>query len=224
MDILPKSIKSCFPIWTCFILGLSIISYALPQISSLLIYDQVAIFKGEVWRLFSSHLVHFTKLHLFYNLMAFGIAGWIIEYRGYQYFVLLCLLMAFFISVVLMVMKPDMIYYGGLSGLASGSIYYLALFGLRESQPWRLVCIVTLFFVPIKIFLEIAMSQSILAYSGPFTLMPHSHIIGCLVALFLFFAIKFNENRKHTILNHEPSMNNLINSIKAIAKKKRRKC
>jgi hypothetical protein len=129
--------------------------------------------------------------------MAFGVAGWIIEYRGYQHFALLCILMAFFISVFLMVMKPGMIYYGGLSGLASGSIYYLALFGLRESQPWRLVCIVTLFFVPIKIFLEIDMSQSILAYSGPFTLMPLCHIIGCLVALFLFFALKFNENRKH---------------------------
>jgi rhomboid family GlyGly-CTERM serine protease len=188
MGILPKSLKSRFPIWTCFILGLSIISSALPEVSSALIYDRVALFKGEVWRLFSSHLVHFTDLHLFYNLMAFGIAGGIIEYRGYQHFVLLCLLMAFFISVCLMVMKPDMIYYGGLSGLASGSIYYLALFGLRESQPWRLVCILTLFFVPIKIFLEIAMSQSILAYSAPFRIMPISHLIGCLVALFLFFA------------------------------------
>jgi len=204
MDNRPKGIKSRFPIWTCFILGLSIISYALPQVSSILIYDRVAIFKGEIWRLFTSHLVHFTTLHLFYNLMAFGVAGWIIEYRGYQHFVLLCLLMAFFIGVFLMVMKPDLIYYGGLSGLASGSIYYLALFGLRESQPWRLMCIVTLFFVPIKILLEIDMSQSILAHSGPFTLMPLSHIIGCLVALFLFFAIKFNENRKRIFFNHEP--------------------
>jgi rhomboid family GlyGly-CTERM serine protease len=186
MDILPKSIKSRFPIWTGLILGLSIISYAFPQVSYALIYDRAAIFKGEVWRLFSSHLVHFTKLHLFYNLMAFGVAGWIIEYRGYQHFVPLCLLMAFFISVFLMVMKPGMIYYGGLSGLASGAVYYLALFGLRESHPWRLVCIVTLFFVPIKIFLEMDMNQSIFAYSGPFMIMPLSHIIGCLVAVFLF--------------------------------------
>ncbi len=198
MDILPKrSLKSHFPIWTCLILGLSIISYALPQVSSALIYDRVAIFEGEVWRLLSSHLVHFTKLHLFYNLIAFGIAGWIIESRGYQYFVSLCLLMAFSISVFLLVMKPNMIYYGGLSGLASGSIYYLALLGLREPQPWRLMCIVTLFLVPIKIFLEIDMSQSILNYSGPFSLVPLSHIIGCLVAIFLFFATKQSqENEK----------------------------
>jgi rhomboid family GlyGly-CTERM serine protease len=194
MDIPPKNLKSRFPIWTCLILGLSIISYALPQVSSALIYDRLAIFEGEVWRLLSSHLVHFTKLHLFYNLMAFGVAGWIIESRGYQYFVPLCLLMAVFIGVFLLVMKPDMNYYGGLSGLASGSIYYLALFGLREPQPWRLMCIVTLFLVPIKIFLEIDMSQSVFAYSGPFSLVPLSHIIGCLVALFLFFAIKFHEN------------------------------
>ena len=204
MDNLPKGIKSRFPIWTSFILGLSIISYALPQVSSILIYDRVAIFQGEIWRLFSSHLAHFTTLHLFYNLIAFGVAGWIIEYKGYQHFMLLSLLMAFFISVFLMVMKPNMLYYGGLSGLASGSIYYLALFGLRESQPWRFICIITLFFIPIKILLEIDLNQSILADSGHFTLMPLSHIIGCLVALLLFFAIKFNENRKRTFLNHEP--------------------
>ena len=111
MDSLPESIKSRFPIWTCFILGLSLISYAFSQVSSAFIYDRAAIFQGEVWRLFSSHLVHFTKLHLFYNLMAFGVAGGIIEYRGYQHFVPLCFFMAFFIGVFLMVMKPGMIYY-----------------------------------------------------------------------------------------------------------------
>jgi rhomboid family GlyGly-CTERM serine protease len=165
----------------------------MPQVSAALIYDRVAIFKGEIWRLFSSHLVHFTRLHLFYNLIAFGIAGWIIEYKGYQHFALLCLLMAVFISVLLLIMKPSMLYYGGLSGLASGSVYYLALFGLRESPPWRLVCIITLLFIPIKIFLEINLNQSILAYSGAFTITPISHIIGCLVALFLYLAIQLNE-------------------------------
>ncbi len=193
MDILPKSLTSRFPIWTGLILGLSIISYASPQVSSALIYDRAALFKGEIWRLFTSHLVHFTPLHLFYNLIAFGIAGWIIEYRGYQHFVPLCLLMAFFISVSLMVMKPGMIYYGGLSGLASGAIYYLALLGLRESPPWRLVCILTLFFVPIKILLELEMNQSLFAYSEPFTIMPISHIIGCLVALVLFLVYSARE-------------------------------
>ncbi|RKZ42440.1 MAG: rhombosortase [Candidatus Parabeggiatoa sp. nov. 3] len=194
MDILPKSIKSPIPIWTTLILGLSIISYASPQISSALIYDRAAIFQGEIWRLITSHLVHFTPLHLINNLIAFGIAGWIIENRGYQHFVPLCLLMAFFITVSLIVMKPNMIYYGGLSGLASGSIYYLALLGLRESPPWRLVCIVTLFFIPIKIVLEIEINQSIFAYSQPFTIMPHSHIIGCLVALILFLVYSDTAN------------------------------
>lgn len=189
MDIqVPKIINSYTPIWTLSILLLSIISYALPEVSSTFIYDRTAILKGEVWRLLTSHLVHFSNLHLFYNLLAFAIAGLIIEHQGYRYFALLCLLMAFFISVFLMIMKPDMHYYGGLSGLAYGSIYYIALFGLNKSPPWRLMCVVTIFILPLKIILEIYLGESILPGQQNFTVMPLSHIIGCLVALLLFFA------------------------------------
>jgi rhomboid family GlyGly-CTERM serine protease len=188
MDI-PKTIISHTPIWTLSILVLSIICYALPEISSTFIYDRTAILQGEIWRLFSSHLVHFSNLHLFYNLVSFGIAGLIIEHQGYRDYALLCLLMAFFISVFLIILKPDMQYYGGLSGLAYGSIYYIALFGLNESPAWRLICIVTIFLLPLKIILEIYLGESILPYLGQqnFTAMPLSHIIGCLVALLLFF-------------------------------------
>jgi len=197
MDDPSENIRSRFPIVTCCILGASILSTILPQVSSILIYDRFAIVNGEIWRLFSSHLVHFTGLHLFYNSIAFGIAGWIIEYKNYQYFILLCLLMAFFISLFLMMLKPNMMYYGGLSGLASGAIYYLALHGLRESGTWRLLCLAILFLIPIKIFLEMKTNQSILVHSEYFVVMPLSHIVGCVVALFLFFVLKFNKNCKH---------------------------
>jgi len=199
MDNPSKNLKSRFPIVTCCILGVSILSIVFPQVSSILIYDRFAIIDGEIWRLFSSHLVHFTGLHLFYNTIAFGIAGWIIEYKNYQYFILLCLLMAFFISLFLMMMKPNMIYYGGLSGLASGTIYYLALCGLRESRTWRLLCSAILVLIPIKIFLEIKENQSLVIHSEHFIVMPLSHSVGCVVALFLFLTLQFNKNYKHIL-------------------------
>ncbi len=196
--VLPKRIISQTPIWTIFILGLSIVSYALPEVSSAFIYDRTTILKGEIWRLLSSPLVHFTNIHLFYNLSGFGIAGWIIEHKNYRHFGLLCVLMAFFINLSLMIMKPNMIYYGGLSGLVYGSICYLALWGLRDSQPWRFISLVILLVIPIKIILEIYLNKFILPYSRQqiFTPIPLSHIVGCLVALFMFFAIKINENKR----------------------------
>jgi len=192
MDNPSQNLKSRFPIFTCFILGVSILSTAFPQVSSALIYDRIALFNGEIWRLFTSHLVHFTQIHLLYNLTAFGIVGWIIEYKNYQYFKLLCFLMAFFISVLLMMLKPNMSYYGGLSGLASGAIYYLALHGLAESKKiWRLLCLAILWLLPLKIFLEMKANQSLLIHSEYFVIMPLSHIIGCVVAVFLFVIIKW---------------------------------
>jgi GlpG protein len=191
---LPKRIILQIPILTILILGLSIVSYILPEVSSVLIYDRPTILKGEVWRLFSSPLVHFTRIHLFYNLLGFAIAGWIIEYKKYQYFGLLCLLMAFFISLSLMIMMPNIIYYGGLSGLVYGSICYIALWGLHESQPLRSISLVIIIIIPTKIILEIYLNGFILPYSKQqiFTPIPLSHIVGCLVALFMFFAIRHN--------------------------------
>ncbi len=182
------------PIWTILILGLSIISYALPEVSSAFIYDRNTILKGEVWRLFSSPLVHFTNIHLFYNVLGFGIAGWIIEQKNYPHFGLLCVLMAVFISLSMMLLKPNIIYYGGLSGLIYGLICYIALWELRESQPLRNISLLILLIIPIKIILEIYLNGFILLdlKQQIFTPMPISHIVGCLVALFMFFAIRYN--------------------------------
>lgn len=198
-----KNIIARLPIWTSLVVLLSIVTYAVPELYSFFIYDRVAILKGEVWRLWSSHLVHFNTIHLLYNILVFGVSGWIIESKGYSYFGLLCILMAFFIGIFLMLMEPAMSYYGGLSGLACGSIYYLALFGLRESKFWRRVSLLILLIVPIKIFFEIYRNESVLPYSDKLNFMtvPLGHILGILIALFLFLTIKISENRQNNLKN-----------------------
>lgn len=186
-----------FPTWTVIILLLSVLVYVLPGAAALFVYDRAGIAKGEVWRLLTSSLVHFTSVHLFYNLIAFGIAGWIIEQRGYRYFLILCTLMALSISSALFVMKPDMHYYGGLSGLACGAVIYLALFGLGEKRLWRRLCLLTLVVVSIKIGIEIFYGQITLPYGGrqSFMTMPLSHAMGSLVALLFFLFVKIRSNR-----------------------------
>ena len=94
-------------------------------------------------------------------------------------------------------------YYGGLSGLSCGSIYYLALFGLSESKLWRRFSLLILFIVPIKIFFEIFSNQSILPYADMlnFITMPLSHILGILTASFLFFTIKISKKRQNNLEN-----------------------
>jgi len=190
-----KSIIMRIPKVTCFILVVSVISSISPEIASVFIFDRSAILKGEVWCILTCHFVHFSNLHLGYNLLAFGIAGWIIENKDYRHFSRLCILMAALISISLFILEPDVSYYGGLSGMACGSIYYCALWGTSENRSWRTICMLVIFIVPIKIADEICNSASVLPYWGQqtFVPMPTSHLIGTVVATLNYLIDKYKQ-------------------------------
>jgi len=182
------------PIFTICVIALSILASRIDALAALLVYDIDAIHKGEIWRLITSHLVHFGTMHLIYNALAFGIAGWIIESKGDRYFRPVCLCMAFFIGVALMIFKPGMLYFGGLSGVACGAIMYGALLCLREKSPWPTVSRLTIVFLLVKIILEVHNNGSLLPYGSRqiFVSVPLSHLLGGITALSLFLLTRNN--------------------------------
>ncbi len=184
-----KSIIKDLPIFTPVILFVSMLSFFSPEVASMLIFNRTTVAQGELWRLFSSHFVHFTNTHLAYNLLAFGVAGWIVERKSHFHFCLLYMLMTLAISLALFVLKPSMNYYGGLSGIACGFIFYCALLGAGESGPWKTISKLVIFILPIKIIIEIYSKASILPHWGQeaFVTMPTSHLAGIAVA-FLFYS------------------------------------
>ena len=161
----------------------------IPGLASLLVYDRTAILSGEVWRLLTGNWVHFSASHLLYDLLALSIAGWIIERRGYPYFGLLCVLSALGIGTVLLAMRPEVQSYGGLSGVASGAIIYLALHGLKKPGSWRWICLAALVLTLGKVLLESVTGRLTFAAVDrvPFVPVPLSHIMGGLTAAFLFW-------------------------------------
>lgn len=182
------------PIFTICVIALSVLASRMDALAALLVYDSDAIHKGEIWRLVTSHLVHFGAMHLIYNALAFGIAGWIIESKGDRCFKYSCLLSAFSIGVALMIFKPGMLYFGGLSGVACGAIMYGALLCLREKSPWPTVSRLTIVFLLVKIILELHTNGSLLPYGGRqiFVSVPLSHLVGGLTALSLFLLTRKN--------------------------------
>lgn len=174
------------PLGTISISGLAILTYLSPSLTEVLIYDRQAILDGEVWRLLTGHCVHFTSTHVFYNLIGFGIAGSLLEYRGYPYFGLLCFLMANTISMSLLITQPQLSYYGGLSGLVSGIIVYTALWGLQEGIRWRIFCQWVLAIICVKISWELWQSAFIFNDLTAFVPVPQSHLVGSLTACGLF--------------------------------------
>ena len=177
------------PIVTLLVVAGGIVTYVIPGLASQMVYDRTAILSGEVWRLLTGNWVHFSASHLLYDLLALGIAGWIIERRGYPYFGLLCVLAALGISSALLAASPEVQFYGGLSGVATGAIIYLALHGLREAPPWRWICVAALVLITGKVLLESLTGRFIIGASGSisFVPLPLSHVVGGLTASFIFW-------------------------------------
>jgi len=199
--------KLRIPINTITVIALCIASSKIQVLSSAFIYDRNAIWRGEIWRLVTSHFVHFNSIHLIYNIIAFGIVGWIIESKGNKHFKLLYFVTACSISAVLLAVKPDMVYFGGLSGIACGFFVYCALLCLHEHPPWRFISILSLIFISAKMGCELYSDGSILPYWGShdFIPVPISHIAGSISALILFLLIKIKKSPQN-IFSPEPEL------------------
>jgi rhomboid family GlyGly-CTERM serine protease len=181
------------PSWTLLICAGAALIFASPALGALLIYDRAGIAHGELWRLATGNLVHFSPAHLCFDLTAFFIAGAIIEVRGYRRFPVLCLAAATLIGIVLYFAEPAMYYYGGLSGVAMAAVTYLCLHGLTEKGAWHWLCAAVLAGVTAKLGFELAFGKSLLGEAGAqeFFPAPLSHLVGTITALLLFVFVRF---------------------------------
>ena len=96
-----KKIIGCYvyPVTTVLIVG-AFVTFFCQGLSGMLVYDRFLILSGEIWRLVSGHLVHFSKGHLLSDLLTFAVVGLIIESRRYPGFGLLCVISAVGVGVV----------------------------------------------------------------------------------------------------------------------------
>ncbi|WP_373987630.1 rhombosortase [Duganella sp. BuS-21] len=87
--------------------------------SELLEYDRHAILAGEVWRLWSCHLVHYSAQHALIDFATAAAAGAVaLPALGWRRLCLILALTAPLIATGLLLLAPDCLYYRGASGLA----------------------------------------------------------------------------------------------------------
>jgi len=182
--------RSHLPLLSFAMIAFSLLAYLFDEIALLAVYDRTAILDGELWRLLSGHFVHFSGLHFSFNIIAFGITGGVIEKRAYPGFGLLLMMTAAAIGASMILLEPDMRFYGGLSGIAHGALLYLALFGLYESRPWNKLSRLILLVVPIKVGIELYSGASLAYSTEAFVPVPLSHLVGVIVAFLQFFMLK----------------------------------
>lgn len=117
--------------------------YFLPEAAGALIFDRIAINRGEWWRLVTGHWVHFGPSHLLWNLAVLLPAGIWAERLAPSRLRGLLLLAPVVIGAALFWADPRLETYGGLSGLAAAVLAFLAVVQLRAKCPdpwfWRAV-------------------------------------------------------------------------------------
>lgn len=176
------------PVITLLLVGAAAMVTLFPSCQSWLVYNRSAILSGEIWRMFTGHWVHFSTSHLVYDSLVLGVVGWIIETQKLPNFGWLCLLAPWLISGVLLVVEPQLEWFGGLSALASTAVVYLVLFGLRSTGPWRWACLAALVGMAGKTVFEITTGSMMFATTrnDSVAVCTASHISGVLMAVLFY--------------------------------------
>ncbi len=159
---------------------------ASPAWRDTLLYRRIELTDGELWRIWSGHLVHFGWRHLLADLAIFAAAGGWLEsvtprttrlYLGFA---------PAAISASLYLADPELAFYGGLSGLAIGLLTLLALVQLRRdrhAQRWLWPAVLAL--VAGKLAIEAISHTPLLSDFGPgIKVSTLSHLGGIACALF----------------------------------------
>lgn len=100
-----------------------------------LVYQRQSISQGEVWRLFSGHILHTNGYHLLLNLLALFML-WALHGRFYSIknYTLLFLLCSFITSVGIYYFDPTLVQYVGLSGVLHGIFVFGALMDINAKD------------------------------------------------------------------------------------------
>lgn len=162
-----------------------------PGVATWMQYDRLAVADGALWRLMTSHFVHWSAEHLFWDVLALGVLGWFCERESAGRFLQCVVVSAVLIPAILWFAEPDMATYRGLSGIDSALFGMLATRIIREAaveQDWsRLGAagLVALGFAA-KVGFELVTGSTLFVDSSAagMTPVPLAHIVGGLVGLF----------------------------------------
>ncbi len=146
--------------------------------------DRGAVAAGEVWRLWTGHLVHWSSDHLLWDGLTFLVLAWLLARLASRGLLWLLAVGAPLTSAGVLLLQPRLQLYGGLSGLDVALWMAVCLVVVRRSQdrPTRVAAAIALLGGAAKVATEIATGHAVLV-GGGVTLVPAAHVVGGLVGL-----------------------------------------
>lgn len=168
----------------------ALLPWLIPATHGALLYDRTAILRGEWWRLWTGHWVHFSFSHLAWNLaVLLGAAAWL-EHLRPGWLLHYTLVGAPLISLVLLVGEPAMQIYGGLSGLATGVVVLLALTQVGRPGSARSWWTGALVLIAVKTAFDASHAHALFAQFDSRAIRPSAlaHVAGAGTALAFFLS------------------------------------
>lgn len=109
------------------LVGLAVMATVHPAFHAWCVLDREALAAGEVWRLWTGHLAHFSASHLRVDAVVFVLLGGALRRAGEGGFARVLLIGGAALSASLMACDPSLARYGGLSGLNALLMGWLVL-------------------------------------------------------------------------------------------------
>ena len=190
-----------FPYLTLLVSGIALILFSLNDTATLLQYDRTAIAAGEVWRILTSHWIHWSFDHFFWCVITFVALGTVCERLNRKGFILSIILSAILIPAFSWFADPAMELYRGLSGICSTVFMVAALLMMRQALADKNraglilpACAVLLFFG--KILFEFVNGSAVFVHNSDiFTPVPQVHLAGCIVGIIVVVFIRLDRGR-----------------------------
>ena len=178
------------PWWTIGLVTAAVTVLMIPGAAELLVYERSAIARGELWRLFTAHLTHYSASHLINNLLVLVFAAWLVEERYRADLLRLVALSAVAIGIAVFVFRPEITRYAGASGISLALLTYVALRGLSENRRWRIVCSVVLVMICLKLTAESVFGWQSIDWKqqAGFVTITLSHAIGVGIGLLVWLS------------------------------------
>jgi len=151
-----------------------------PQFNELLLFDRVGIEKGQLWRLFTCHLAHWSASHLIWNLVVLAAIGWGAKNEPSRSLVTATFGALLLIGPALYLCEADMLQYAGLSGVATALFVCFACERMRSAPGERLLWGAFLIALCGKIAVEFVNPSPLFATSAAIDLRvaPLAHLVG----------------------------------------------
>lgn len=150
-----KTDRATWPVGTLAVAVAALVATAWPAAGAWAMGERASLTDGELWRLWTAHLVHFSWSHLAWSGLVWLVAGGLMERENRRAWLLVILVAAPAVTWMTLALEPELARYGGLSGLATAPVVWAGLRWLSLDRGVRRVAgAVVLAAVGWKIFYE----------------------------------------------------------------------